>query len=68
MKIETKFNLNEEVWYIYYWDNKWTVGNMLIYQIVINTNGIIYNGIYERQCFKTKGEAKKECVLRNGNI
>ena len=66
MEIRTKFNLNDDIWYVYYWDKEWRVGNMMIYQIVINANGMMYNGIYERSCFVTKEEAQKECDRRNG--
>lgn len=72
MKIETKFRPFDEVYFIIFVNNKWSVHKSQIKAIVIYCGILIvinylFNGyeIQEQDCFNTKAEAQAECYRRN---
>ena len=77
MEIRTKFNIDDEVWYIDMEQDKWFIFTGHTHKIKAIEISVVskdyyeveYIGLYymrEEDCFATKEEAQKECDRRNG--
>ena len=65
MKIETKFELGQEIFGLFYRGYRWRIWFFRIAKIVVTDQGLQYNEIFAKDCFATKEEAQKECDKRN---